>query len=86
MDIKFRTNNSLENFNRIFKNKFGFKGEAQLVTWVDTLIEITEEQIKYFTKQIRMSHRAVSKNKINNINKETEKSKLRFRTKNYIKK
>ena len=73
IDKKFRTNNSLENFNRIFKNKFGFKGEVQLVTYVDTLIEITEEQIKYFTKQIRTSHRGVSKNKIKNINKEIDK-------------
>ena len=73
IDKKFRTNNSLENFNRIFKNKFGFKGEVQLVTYVDTLIEITEEQIKYFTKQIRTSHRGVSKNRIKNINKEIDK-------------
>ena len=73
IDKKFRTNNSLENFNRIFKNKFGFKGEVQLVTYVDTLIEITEEQIKYFTKQIRISHKGVSNNKIKNINKKTEK-------------
>ena len=73
IDKKFRTNNSLENFNRIFKNKFGFKGEVQLVTYVDTLFEITEKQIKYFTKQIRTSHRGVSKNKIKNINKEIDK-------------
>ena len=28
IDKKFRTNNSLENFNRIFKIKFCFKGEV----------------------------------------------------------
>ena len=86
IDKKFRTNNSLENFNRIFKNKFGCKGEVQLVTYVDTLIEITEEQIKYFTKQIRISHKGVSNNKIKNINKKQKKSNLMVRMMNYIKK
>ena len=42
IDIKFRTNNSLENFNRIFKNKIGVKGEIELVKYVDNLIDITK--------------------------------------------
>ena len=34
IDKKFRTNNSLENFNRIFKTKMGNKGEIELVKYV----------------------------------------------------
>ena len=42
--IKFRTTNSLENFNRIFKNEFNKKGEIDIVIYVDTLITITKGQ------------------------------------------
>ena len=50
---KFRTNNSLENFNRFFKNKIGTKGEIELVKYVDSLIDITKGQINYFLKEIK---------------------------------
>ena len=46
--IKFRTTNSLENFNRIFKNEFDKKGEIELIIYIDTLIMIAKEQKEYF--------------------------------------
>ena len=59
--IKFRTTNSLENFNRVFKNEFNKKGEIDIVIYVDTLITITKEQKEYFE---------------NELNKQPEKSNL----------
>ena len=79
IDKKFRTNNSLENFNRIFKTKMGNKGEIELVKYVDNLIDITKDQINYFLKEIKRPHKSISNNKIKkdnkkNINEETETS------------
>ena len=50
--IKFRTTNSLENFNRVFKNEFNKKGEIDIVIYVDTLITITKEQKEYFENEL----------------------------------
>ena len=53
VDKKFRTNNSLENFISFFKNKIWIKSEIKLVKSVDTLIDITKGQIKYFKKKLK---------------------------------
>ena len=53
INIKFRTTNSLENFNRIFKNEFNQKGEIENTKYIDTLINIFKEQNEYFSKRNR---------------------------------
>ena len=67
-DIKFRTNNSLENFNRFFKNKIRKKGEIELVKYVDSLIGITKVEINYFLKEIKKPHKSISTNRLNKDN------------------
>ena len=52
INIKFRTTNSLENFNRIFKNEFNQKGEIENALYIDTLITLYKEQNEYFQKEI----------------------------------
>ena len=68
INIKFRTNNSLENFNRIFKHKMGNKGEIELVNYVDSFIDITKGQINFFLKIIKKPHKSISKNKFQKDN------------------
>ena len=52
INIKFRTTNSLENFNRIFKNEFNQKGEVENTIYIDTLITIFKEQNDFFQKEL----------------------------------
>ena len=44
INIKFRTTNSLENFNRVFKNEFNQKGEIDNTIYIDTLFTVYKEQ------------------------------------------
>ena len=61
--IKFGTTNSLESFNRIFKNEFNKKGEIDFVEYVDTLIVLAKEQKEYFEKELK----SIPKKSIENV-------------------
>ena len=76
INIKFRTTNSLENFNRILKNEFNQKGAIENTIYIDTLISIFKEQNEYFKKEIGNQPKLVNK-KIkygNNENKDLDYS------------
>ena len=78
--IKFRTTNSLENFNRIFKNEFNKKGE------IDTLIVLAKEQKEYFEKELKsIPKKSIEKveNKIKMDNKGEEEKILKMNLINY---
>jgi len=47
VNIKLRTNNSLENFNRSLHN-INIKNNMDLITYVDNLINLSIEQINFF--------------------------------------
>ena len=70
LNIKFRTTNSLENFNRIFKNEFGHKGEVDIILYIDKLLIISREQINYFEKILKKQPK-----KLININKNLDNKK-----------
>ena len=53
VNIKFRTTNSLENFNRVLKNEFDHKGEIDNIIYIDTLTTLYKEQNEYFEKEIK---------------------------------
>ena len=63
INIKFRTTNSLENFNRVFKNEFNQKGEIENTLYVDTLITLYKEQNEYFQKEIEKQPKEKKRNK-----------------------
>ena len=65
VNIKFRTNNSLENFNRICKHNINMKNNMELITYVDNLINLFIEQINFFESNINQQ-----KKKKNSYNKE----------------
>ena len=81
--IKFRTTNSLENFNRIFKNEFNKKGEIDFVEYVDTLIVLAKEQKEYFEKELKSIpkksiEKVENKIKMDNKGEEEENSEDEF--------
>ena len=60
IDKKIRTNNSLENFNRIFKNLLSKKSNIELVIYVDNLIEITQDVKEFYISQINKKSKKIS--------------------------
>ena len=52
VNIKFRTNNSLENFNRIFKHNIKMKNNMELISYVDNLINLSIDQINFYKSNI----------------------------------
>ena len=80
---KIRTTNSLENFNRIFKNEFNKKGEIDFVEYVDTLIVLAKEQKEYFEKELKSIpkksiEKVENKIKMDNKGEEEENSEDEF--------
>lgn len=69
VNIKIRTNNSLENFNRRFKNLFIKKNNIEPIIYVDNLIAIAFENKDFYLNQINKKSKFISKNKIYKINK-----------------
>ena len=77
IDIKFRTTNSLENFNRIIKNEFYKKGKIEFVYYVDILINIANDQLMFFKEEINKIPKALkNKKNSNKFNEEKEKNKI----------
>ena len=50
IDIKLRTNNSLENFNRYFKNNIEIIPNMNLILFLDNLIQFSIDQIEFLKK------------------------------------
>ena len=48
INIKFRTTNSLENYNRIFEHRVKMNPNMQLVLYIDNLLNIANERINNF--------------------------------------
>ena len=70
INIKFRTTNSLENFNRVFKNEFNQKEKVENTVYIDTLITIFREQNDFFQKELEKQPKENKKNtKKNNLQK-----------------
>ena len=70
INIKFRTTNSLENFNRVFKNEFNQKGKVENTVYIDTLITIFREQNDFFQKELEKQPKEnKKKKKKNNLQK-----------------
>ena len=69
IDKKIRTNNSIENFNRNFKERFEQKNNIDIVIYVDNLITISKEIKNYYIEQINKPSKKISNNKLANINK-----------------
>ena len=76
INIKFRTTNSLENFNRVFKNEFNQKGEIENTIYIVTLITIFKEQNDIFQKELEKQPKENKKNKTKKLidSKESEES------------
>ena len=64
IDIKFRTNNCLENFNRILKSQFNTKKNIPLVTFIDMLKNLVLSQIELLINQSKIGLKPLSKSKI----------------------
>ena len=60
----FRTNNSLEVFNRILKYNKQMEKNMELVLYADTLIEISREQINFYISEINKKPKKISKNQL----------------------
>ena len=76
INIKLRTTNSLENFNRVFKNEFNQKGEIENTIYIDTLITTFKEQNEFFQKEIEKQPKEKKKNKTKKLleSKESDES------------
>ncbi len=57
VNTKFRTNNSLENFNRIFKHNINMKNNMNLITYVDNPINLSIEQLNFFKSIINQQQK-----------------------------
>jgi len=67
IDIKFRTNNSIENFNRYFRYNIKIKENMNLMSYVDNLLAFNNQQIKYFKENINKNPKTISNENINKI-------------------
>ena len=78
---KFRTNNSLENFNRTFKRLYEMKENMNLITYVDNLVEIFMDIKIFYNKQTKKVSKVGNKKK-NNKKHEDIKSLLNISLEN----
>ena len=60
VNIKFRTNNSLENFNRIFKHNIKMKNNMELISFVDNLINLSTDQINFYKSNINQQQKKIN--------------------------
>ena len=72
METKFRTNNSIENFNRIFKNIMNKNTDLELIKYVDKLIDISKDQKEFFKDNINTQIPTISKTNYVDYNKDFE--------------
>ena len=64
INIKFRTNNSLENFNRKFKQYFQKKTNVNIINYVDILAEEVVFHENYLIEENRKPLKLISQNKL----------------------
>lgn len=69
IDIKFRTNNSIENFNKFFKLNVKMKDNMHLLEYLDNLIEFSKNQIEFFKDNI--NKKSKFKNETVDVNDES---------------
>ena len=73
----FRTNNSLENFNRFLKYNIEMEGDMNIISFMDKLIIIAREQINFYKNSINKQQKKgnINKNKdiYNDIDFDEEK-------------
>ena len=50
--IKVRTNNSFENFNRIFKHVYNMKSNMNIIKYIDKLLELAINQVECFMEHL----------------------------------
>jgi len=70
VNIKICTHNSLENFNRRFKNLFFNKSKIENINYVDNLISIALDNKDFYINEINKKSKNISKNKLKLIHKE----------------
>ena len=68
---KIRTNNSLENFNRIFKHIYQMEGHMNLTKYIDTLLEFAKAQLQFYKSELNSQQKKHIKSQ-NEINSESE--------------
>ena len=61
LNLKFRSNNCLENFNRILKRYSGGKNELNLITYVDILMNEVIEHEDYIITETKKPLQKLSK-------------------------
>ena len=54
---KIRTNNSLENFNRIFGYSYHMEGHINLIKYIDILLEFAKDQIEFYKSQLNIQQK-----------------------------
>ena len=56
---KVRTNNSLENFNRIYKHTYEMKSNMNLIKYIDNLLELAKDQINLYKNQLNTQQKNI---------------------------
>ena len=69
---KVRTNNSLENFNRIFKHVYNMKSNMNMIKYIDTLLELAMNQVEFFKKHLNEQQKKKIYTNTESINENNE--------------
>ena len=83
-NIKFRTNNILERFNRTLKKYFGKKKNISLKNYIDILIEEVNSHEEYLIKENKKPYKLIANNYLKgNIPLENNNNNIEFNEKVY---
>ena len=84
-NIKFRTNNTLERFNRTLKEYFGKKKNISLKNYIDILIEEVNSHEEYLINENKKPYKLIANNYLKgNIPLETNNNNIEFYEKVYL--
>ena len=84
-NIKFRTNNILERFNRTLKKYFGKKKNISLKNYIDILIEEVNSHEEYLINENKKPYKLIANNYLKgNIPLETNNNNIEFYEKVYL--
>ena len=75
INIKFRTNNSLENFNRRLKSNFHSRKNINIINFIDILVDEVQNHEAYLIEENRKPLAAISINKLKGKSLEKDESK-----------
>ena len=75
INIKFRTNNSLENYNRRLKSNFHSRKNINIINFIDILVDEILNHEAYLIEENRKPLRAISINKLKGKSLEKDESK-----------